>query len=377
MKKVKVLVLLLALILVFSITGCNNGVAENESLIPSDMKVEASDEVIQVALEKVEESISFYSNPWFLLDDKGEPAKIKILDSEITNLQFVYRADVYDKMVGERVVNGIKSAYEDYYIFSYRLLPDQEELQENPNLSFDLDSDGWISFEKITPYTSDVIPGDLFLIVRYMDDVIRSSDLVRTADFTEAFVKQKVEERYTFYDRGSLESLNIPILEYSFVFPGEKPVTVTLSGKVPVMPEYLIIDREDDILTGYMADYMTEILYENNGLFLMRTLNYGMPDDENFLSFVNYLFTDMAFGPKTFRGIGVGSTEEELLSLYKEDLYYLDKEEAMINNPTNHDVDYGYFYYPEDGSGRDITFYVRDKKLVFVEMISAYERRYD
>lgn len=42
----------------------------------------------------------------------------------------------------------------------------------------------------------------------------------------------------------------------------------------------------------------------------------------------------------------------------------------------NADLDYAYFYFPEDQTSRDITFYIKDGEVSFIEIIAAFERRY-
>ena len=373
--------------------GSNQAVLPTEKkldVLPAEEKVDAPPEVLEKARHKVDESIGFYTNEWYLQDDNGEPVKIKILDSQITNLQFVKRVDIYDRLVGQRVLDGIKSAYEDYYIFSYRLLPDENELKKKRSLSFELDEDGWISFEKITPYTSDSEPGSLFLVVRYVDDKIaEGSDLVRTAEFPDEWCEEYINGRYLDYDGEFTEDTFQIMDEYSFVFTdGEDLRTINIADRKFTLPDYMKETGRKLEYTDYYADYLTHISYERPGVrgqsagnagFLMETLNYNMPNTDDALAVVIYMCTDGPWEPKTYRGIVAGSSEKDLLRLYPDDLYYLGKGEASGDNEIyrrNKDFDYAYFYFPKDKTSRDITFYIKDGMVSFIEMISAYERRY-
>jgi len=77
----------------------------------------------------------------------------------------------------------------------------------------------------------------------------------------------------------------------------------------------------------------------------MEALNYNMPDADDALAVVIYMCTDVMWEPETYRGIAVGSSEIDLLRLYPDDLYYLDKGEASGDNEIyqrNKDFDSAY-----------------------------------
>ena len=93
------------------------------------------------------------------------------------------------------------------------------------------------------------------------------------------------------------------------------------------------------------------------------------------LEFVSYLWTDVA-GARTGAQVEVGSTEEELLSAYPENLYYL---EPGMGLDSALPYDCGYAWQPftaESNDIRDITFYLRDGAVAAIEMMEPYELRY-
>lgn len=354
----------------------------NEPVLPAEQKVDAPPEVLELAQQKVDETIQFYTSGWNLLDDNGELAKIKILDSQITNLQLAKRVDVYDRMIGQRVIEGIRSAYDDFYFFSYRLLPDENDLNEK-KLTFKLDDEGWISFEEITPYTADITPGHLLLIVSYVDGKIVGSNVTRTAEISDEWYEEYENLRLPDYDAQLTEDDVRVIDEYSFYFPdGGTGRAVSLKGQQYELPVFMKETKRTRSYTDYNADYMSEITYRGMGdqsQFMVRTLNYNMPDSPDARAVVVAMSTDRQRGPKTFRGIAAGSSERELLRLYPDHLYYLSKDAAsgyFTGNQGNSDFDCAYFYYPPDQTANDITFYIKDETVSSIEMIAAYERRY-
>jgi hypothetical protein len=389
----RILWILLACVLFLSVLGIyslskKEGGESDVPVLPKEQKVDASPEVLAEAQQKVDETIQFYTSGWNLLDDNGALAKINILDSEITNLQLAKRVDIYDRLVGQRVIDGIKSAYEEFYYFSYRLLPDANDLA-GKSLSFELDEEGWISFEKTTPYTADLVSGDLILIVSYVDDKITGSNVVRIPEFSDPWCEEYLKEHFPDYDADFNEDTYRTIDEYSFVFEdGSEPLRISLNDKQYTLPSYLRLTNRNLEYTDYFADYSALTEYEDRGNlttsgeiagFLIETLHYNMPDSKEALAVVIYMGTDRPWGPKTYRGISVGASQRELLRLYPDDLYYLSKARTSDNGQIgkrNRDFDYAYSYYPDDQTSNDITFYIKDGRVSSIEMIKAYERRY-
>ncbi|MDR1247242.1 MAG: hypothetical protein LBK57_09475 [Clostridiales Family XIII bacterium] len=364
--------------------GCDRKEAGAGAALSTVHKVDAPSAIIELARQKIDDTITAYSSGRYLTDDDGELAKIKILDSRITNLQFAKRIDVYDRLVGQRVIDGIQSAYEDFYFFSYNLFPDKEDL-EGKSLSFDLDDEGWISFEKTTPYDSDSAPGELLLIAGYTDDEIIRSEVVRTADFSDEWCENYINGLFPDYNAMLTENAFRVIDEYSFIFTNSGDfLPVSLCGKQYALPTDINEISKKPQYTDYFADYLTEITYGGSRYrapsdFLIETLNYNMPSADDALEVVVYMCTDVWREPTTYRGVAVGFSEKELLRLYPDDLYYLDKDEASGSNEIylrNKDFDRAYFYRPNDQTANDITFYIKDGEISFIEMTAAYERRY-
>ena len=278
-------------------------------------------------------------------------------------------------------------AYDDFYFFAYRLLPDKNDLKVK-KLSFQLDDAGWISFAEITPYTADSVTSDLILIVSYADDKITASNVVRIPEFSVLWCEEYLNEHFPDYDEAFSEDTYRSIDEYSFVFQnGSEPLRICLNDKQYTVPSYLKQTSRKQQYTDYFADYSVLTDYEDGRSFsasgeksgfLIETLNYNLPDSKEALAVVIYMGTDRPWGPKTYRGISVGSSQKELLRLYPDDLYYLSKARASDNGQTskrNRGFDYAYFYYPDDQTSNDITFYIKDGRVSFIEMIAAYERR--
>lgn len=121
---------------------------------------------------------------------------------------------------------------------------------------------------------------------------------------------------------------------------------------------------------------------------LMIGTDYYEPDN---VEYISYLWADVE-GVKTNRDVAVGSAEEELLSSYAENLYYLKKEEALSetgfigyqggnieNLDKDSDFEYAYMWQPftpDTNEIRDITFYIENGKVAAIEMIRPFELRY-
>lgn len=378
-----ILILILLTLLGVGIYSYSQRVNESsDPVLQAEQKVDAPSEVLELAQQKVDETIQFYTSGWNLLDDNGKLEKIKILDSQITNLQLAKRVDVYNRMVGQRVIEGIHSAYDDFYFFSYRLLPDENDLK-GKKLSLKLDDEGWISFDKITPYTADMTPGDLLLIVSYVDGKVVGSNMTRTAELSDDWYEEYENQRLPDYDAQLTEEDFRVIDEYSFYFSDGGTIrAVNLKDRQYALPVSMKEMKRRQSYTDYNADYMSEITYGgmgNQSQFLIRTLNYNMPDAPDALAVIIAMTTDRQRGPKTFRGIAAGSSVRDLLRLYPDHLYYLSKDAVsgyFTDNQGNSDFDCAYFYYPPDQTSNDITFYIKNQVVSSIEMVAAYERRY-
>lgn len=155
-------------------------------------------------------------------------------------------------------------------------------------------------------------------------------------------------------------------------------------------------------------DAVKEYLYDGDGMVpymykrywytleeggLMVGTHYYEPDNVEYMS---YLWSDVE-GAKTNRNVAVGSAEKELLSAYTDNLYYIDKGEALSETglsvisiigyqegnleelDENYDFDYAYMWQPftpETNEIRDITFYIKGGRVVAIEMVEPYELRH-
>lgn len=144
-----------------------------------------------------------------------------------------------------------------------------------------------------------------------------------------------------------------------------------------------------------MVPYMNKRYWYNfeKGNFMIGT-HYYEPDN---VEYISYLWSDIE-GVKTNKNIAVGSTEKELLLAYTNDLYYIDKEEAISGSDglsvisiighdegnierldEKYDFDYAYMWQPftpETNKLRDITFYIKDKGIIAIEIIEPFELRH-
>lgn len=155
-------------------------------------------------------------------------------------------------------------------------------------------------------------------------------------------------------------------------------------------------------------DAAKEYLYDGDGMVpymdrrywytfekgdLMIGTHYYEPDN---VEYISYLWSDIE-GAGTNKNVAVGSTEQELLSAYTNDLYYIDKGEAFSESglsvigligyedgnseviDENYDFDYAYAWQPftpETNEIRDITFFVKDSEVVAIEMMQPFELRH-
>ncbi|MEA4932579.1 MAG: hypothetical protein VB071_03180 [Lawsonibacter sp.] len=114
------------------------------------------------------------------------------------------------------------------------------------------------------------------------------------------------------------------------------------------------------------------------------------------VEYISYLWSDKE-GVKTNENVAVGSTEKELLSAYTDDLYYIDRDEALSEINLSaisilgyqegstetldeaYNFDYAYMWQPftpEKNDIRDITFYIKGGKVIAIEMINPFELRH-
>ncbi len=167
----------------------------------------------------------------------------------------------------------------------------------------------------------------------------------------------------------------------------------SLSDKDSPMSDTLLLldkyhnemDSEKEYLfdgDGMVPHMYKRYWYDLVGGNLMIGTHYYEPDN---VEYISYLWSDIE-GVKTNKDIAVGSTEKQLLSAYTDDLYYLDKEEAISASDglsaiaiIEYDFDYAYMWQPftlENNELRDITFYIKSGKVVTIEIIEPFELRH-
>ncbi|HZJ76773.1 MAG TPA: hypothetical protein VFC70_03585 [Oscillospiraceae bacterium] len=157
------------------------------------------------------------------------------------------------------------------------------------------------------------------------------------------------------------------------------------------------------------ADAVKEYLYDGDGLMpcmhkrywntfqdegLMIGTHYYEPDN---VEYISYIWSNIE-GARTNKNIAVGSSEKELLFAHTDDLYYIDRDEAVSGAEglstisiigyqegnseeldENYDFDYAYMWQPftpETNELRDITFYIKDGKVVAIEIVQPFELRH-
>lgn len=180
--------------------------------------------------------------------------------------------------------------------------------------------------------------------------------------------------------------------------------SLILSDKVSsIRDTFYLLERYQNEL-----DSVKEYLYDSDGMVpymnkrywytfneggLMIGTDYYEPDN---VEYISYLWSDVE-GTKTNKNVAVGSTEKELVSAYTDDLYYLDKGEALSEMglsvisiigyqegnleelDKNYDYEYAYMWQPftpETNEIRDITFYIKNGKVAAIEIIQPFELRH-
>lgn len=208
------------------------------------------------------------------------------------------------------------------------------------------------------------------------------------------------EEKKPTVPEGISEDMKY-LYEVSFADRYEKNVDSEFSFVWPDGTELFLYEQGDDL------SLEQELEFDGSGLTPYTYKRYwsGDPEDRRMvgthhyeldgLEYIDYLWSD-APGVKTARGVSVGSSEEELLAAYPEDLYYIPRGEALSERVLGvyeiaeagfdesamevkeaFEFDFAYCWQPfEDNDCRDVTFYCRDGSVCAVEAVSPFELRH-
>jgi len=133
----------------------------------------------------------------------------------------------------------------------------------------------------------------------------------------------------------------------------------------------------DGMVPHKYKDYYYSL--DETGWLLVKT-DFYEPDH---LEYISYICTNLN-NTGTDLGVGVGSSEQELLSAYTDNLYYLGsgQEEPVYSSFDEHpelEFDCAYAWQPftaETNEIRDITFYLCNGTVSAVEMTEPSESRY-
>ncbi len=172
--------------------------------------------------------------------------------------------------------------------------------------------------------------------------------------------------------------------DFSLTFPSTIS-TGLKNSKLSLLERYqneLVPDGEkvydgDGMVPHKYKDYYYS--FDETGWLLVKT-DFYEPDS---LEYISYVCTNLN-DAKTDLGVGVGSTEQELLSAYTDNLYYLGngQEEPVYSSfdeQPEFEFDYAYAWQPftdDNSEVRDITFYICNGIVSAVEMTEPFELRY-
>ncbi len=216
------------------------------------------------------------------------------------------------------------------------------------------------------PLDKPTIPQNVHADLHYLWDFTFSEryDARMTDDFslTLADKSGQVQGTYTLFDRFNVEEQTIKVLHH-----------------------------ESDDLAPPSQHNLYWFASQNGGLFV--DTDYFDLDNQVFIA---YLWTNIE-GMHTNKGVAIGSTESDLLIAYEDDLYYLEKDEALSETRSNllsysefvdnnlatlenkYDFEYAFIWQPftpETNESRDITFFINDSKIVGIEITMPPEVRH-
>lgn len=219
------------------------------------------------------------------------------------------------------------------------------------------------------------------------DDVVLDEEIVSDKPTIPENMAEGIEYLYDFrfsdrYDANITDDFSFVLPDSASPIPGILFLFEKYQSALEAAKEF---SQDGDGMVPYIHK---KYWYTLDAGGLMIGTDYYEPDN---VEYISYLWADVE-GVKTNRDVLVGSTEEELLSSYMDDLYYLNKEEALSETgfigyqeenieslDKNSDFEYAYMWQPfapETNEIRDITFYIKNGKVAAIEMIRPFELRY-
>ena len=177
---------------------------------------------------------------------------------------------------------------------------------------------------------------------------------------------------------GKLPDTKVLTLYQEFVNPVTNPKATSLMGQS-------IQSLSGDGMVPH--DYKLYRYDFRDGLLQLETHFYE-PDQLEYLSSIITTLpgASVAFGDPAQSSVAVGSSEEDLLLAFREHLYFLNTGSRQVTQygelmmdrsgvPVEYDSLYFYQSY-QNNDCRDITFYMKDGKVVCIEICSPFELRY-
>lgn len=197
------------------------------------------------------------------------------------------------------------------------------------------------------------------------EDVAAGTEYLYDFRFTEKYDDQVTSDFALIFPSGNLEGV-----KNNTIFLLER---YQLANKPIQESAYQSDGMQPHKLKDYYFDFN-----EIGSIYL--TTDFYEPDD---LEYVSFVWTNIN-GAKTNLGVGVGSSEQELLTAYTDKLYYLNQGDMepvyfSLDDGPDYEFEYAYAWRPftaETNEIRDITFYMKDGAVAAIEMIKPFELRY-
>ena len=224
------------------------------------------------------------------------------------------------------------------------------------------------------------------------NDVVLDDEIINDRPTLPENVAEGIDHLYDFsfserYDSRITDDFSLLFSENASPISGRFSLFEKYYNQMDALNEYLY---DGDGMVPHMFKRYWYTFEEGH---LMIGTDYFEPDD---VEYISYLWSDIE-GIKTNKNIAVGNAEKELLSAYTDNLYYLDRDEALsetglstisiigynegnlVELDENYDFDYAYIWQPftpESNEIRDITFYIKAGKVVAIEVTEPFELRH-